>query len=272
MPGFLKGLGIYTNYTYTRSKAEGVFNSDGDLRSNVPLPGTAPNLFNAGGLYAFDLDGKIIRKSIELKRPNKIEVFTGETERDPMGLALYTRPSDNKIFAVVGRKSGPATSYHWQYELMGSGNEVSGNVVPKFGEFSGKKEIEAIAVDNEMGYIYYSVERFGIRKYFADPDKKDDKELAVFAKTGFRADHEGISIYKTGKTTGYILVSNQQADTFMVYARVGINTDPHQLIAEIPVSTIASGGNEVTHLNMGSKFPKGLFVAMSEGRVFHYYD
>ncbi|MRX47267.1 TonB-dependent receptor [Pedobacter puniceum] len=51
LPGFLKGFGIYTNYTFTKSKAEGVFNADGDLRSGVPLPGTAPNLFNASLSY-----------------------------------------------------------------------------------------------------------------------------------------------------------------------------------------------------------------------------
>jgi TonB-dependent receptor len=51
LPGFLKGFGIYTNYTHTKSKAKGVFNADGDLRTDVPLPGTAPNLFNASLSY-----------------------------------------------------------------------------------------------------------------------------------------------------------------------------------------------------------------------------
>ncbi|WP_026905177.1 TonB-dependent receptor [Pedobacter glucosidilyticus] len=51
LPGFLKGFGIYTNYTHAKSKAKGVFNADGDLRTDVPLPGTAPNLFNASLSY-----------------------------------------------------------------------------------------------------------------------------------------------------------------------------------------------------------------------------
>ena len=42
----LKGLGLYTNYTYTKSKAKGVYNADGDMREGLMLPGTAPHLFN----------------------------------------------------------------------------------------------------------------------------------------------------------------------------------------------------------------------------------
>ena len=50
------------------------------------------------------------------------------------------------------------------------------------------------------------------------------------------------------------------------------NPHLHTKIAEIPVSTKFSDGSEVTEKNMGIRFPKGVFVAMSEGKTFHYYD
>ena len=268
-----------------------------------------------GGLYAFDLNGKIVTKSEVLKRPNNVDiayglvidgkkvdvaitteresnkirifslpdlkaidnggipVFEGEELRDPMGVALYTRPSDHKIFAVVGRKSGPSGSYLWQYELSGKGKFATAKVVRKFGAYSGKKEIEAIAVDNELGTILYCDEQFGIRKYKADPALKDNKEMALFGKTGFKADHEGIAIYKKTDSTGYILVSNQQANTFMVYPREGAKGNPNSypLLAEIPTSTIECDGADVTSINLGGKYKNGLFVAMSNGMTFHYY-
>lgn len=270
-----------------------------------------------GGLYAFDLNGKIIKKSIALKRPNNVDiayglmlngkkvdvavtteretnsirvfslpdlepidnggiaVFEGEEMRGPMGIALYTRPTDHKIFAVVGRKNGPSGSYLWQYELTdaGSGN-VGGTVVRKFGNYSGKKEIEAIAVDNELGTILYCDEQFGIRKYVADPAAKNDTELALFGQKDFKSDNEGIAIYKTSATEGYILVSNQQANTFMVYPRQGANGNPNQypLLAEIPTSTIECDGADVTNVNLGGAYKNGLFVAMSNGMTFHYYS
>lgn len=270
-----------------------------------------------GGLYAYDLAGKIVNSFIDMGRPNNvdiaygfkigdqkldiavttereknririfsipdlkpidnggIEVFIGEKDRDPMGVALYTRPSDSTIFAIVGRKFGPTENYLWQYELSVSENNiVTGKFVRKFGKFSGKKEIEAIAVDNELGFVYYSDEQIGIRKYLADPIKNNNSELAFFGQKDFKSDHEGIAIYKNSPTTGYILVSNQQKNTFVVYKREGSKNDSnlHQKIAEFPTSTIECDGAEATSINLGEKFPKGMLVAMSNGMTFHFYD
>jgi TonB-dependent receptor len=52
LPGFWKGFGIYTNYTYTSSKAKGIYDGSGILiRENVTLPGTAPHMFNGSLSY-----------------------------------------------------------------------------------------------------------------------------------------------------------------------------------------------------------------------------
>lgn len=203
-----------------------------------------------------------------------IEVFVGETERDPMGVALYKRESDDAVFAIVGRKTGPSGKYLWQYRL---GDDGTGNIkatkVREFGQYSGKKEIEAIAVDDELGYLYYSDEQVGVRKYYADPDKGND-ELALFATEGFEGDHEGISIYKLDINTGYILVSDQQANKFHLYTREGTKQNPHEHkeVKVIDVSTVESDGSEVTNASLGTLFPRGLFVAMSTDKTFQFYD
>ena len=43
---FLRGFGVYVNYTYTKSEAKGIADEDGNERSNISLPGTAPHMFN----------------------------------------------------------------------------------------------------------------------------------------------------------------------------------------------------------------------------------
>ena len=43
---FLKGFGIYLNYTFTKSEAKGIADEDGNERKNISLPGTAPHMFN----------------------------------------------------------------------------------------------------------------------------------------------------------------------------------------------------------------------------------
>jgi 3-phytase len=207
-----------------------------------------------------------------------IEVFAGDPPelRTPMGVALYHRPSDGALFAIVSRKTGPAEGYLWQYRITGNGNGgVRFEKVRQFGAFSGGEgEIEAIAVDDDSNYVYYSDEWGGVRKYAADPDAPNaNAPLAVLGTTGFREDREGISIYKTGARTGYILVSDQQANLFRVYPREGTAKGPHDQpeLAAIPVSTLESDGSEVTSTPLGPSFPQGLFVAMSEGKVFQLY-
>ena len=191
-----------------------------------------------------------------------------------MGIALYTRPSDGEIFVIVGRKNGPSGSYLWQYQLESINGVVQAKIIRKFGKYSGKKEIEAIAIDNELGYIYYSDEQTGIRKYLADPSKNDNNEIAFFGQNDFKSDNEGIAIYKKTETTGYILVSNQQANTFVVYTREENSNqeNKHIKIAEIPTSTVECDGADATSIQLNQAFPKGMLVAMSNGMTFHYYD
>ena len=211
-----------------------------------------------------------------------IEVFTGEEGRQamPMGVSLYKRPSDGAIYAIVGRKSGPADGYLFQYKLEDDGHgNVIGVLVRQFGTYSGLNEIESIAVDDPLGYVYYSDEGAGIRKYHADPDAPGaETELAffgtVFGPEGFTRDNEGISIYQVDDGTGYILVSDQHANNFRIYTREGEPDDPHnhQFVKSVTVSTNESDGSEITSAVLDPRFPSGLFVAMSDNQTFHYYS
>lgn len=205
-----------------------------------------------------------------------LEVFAGETAaeyRDLMGISLYKDPA-GKIYAIVGRKTGPKEgSYLWQYLLEDNGQgQVKGTLVRKFGKFSGKKEIEAIAVDDQLGYVYYSDEGYGVRKYYADP-AKGNEELTAFGRKGFRQDQEGISIYPVTDSTGYILVSDQQTNQFHIFSREGSGGNPHEhvLLRSVHLSTLESDGSDVVAVPLNSTFGKGLFVAMSTDKTFHYY-
>jgi 3-phytase len=145
--------------------------------------------------------------------------------------------------------------------------------VRAFGRYSGKKEIEAIAVDAELGYVYYSDEQHGVRKYRADPAAADaSEELALFGTAGFAGDHEGISLYVQPGGAGYVMVSNQQADTFRIFPRTGPAGKPHDhpLLRSVRLSTRASDGSDVTNVPLPG-FPGGLLVAMSAERTFHFY-
>src|SRR5690606_35053173 len=97
-----------------------------------------------------------------------LEMFEGETGeewRALMGIALYTNEAGD-IYAGVGRKAGPTDgTYLWQYLLEDNGSgAVQATMARKVRACSGKKEIDAIAVANQLGYMDYSDERHGVRK------------------------------------------------------------------------------------------------------------
>lgn len=269
-----------------------VYNLDGKIDQKRTVRGLKrPN--NMDVEYGLKLRGKKIDIAVVSERlTHKVRVFslpdmqpidnggfpafegeTGEEFRDLMGISCY-KNKKGQIYVIVGRKNGPTDgSYLWQYLLEEKKGELTFVLVRKFGKYSGKNEIESIAVDDQLGYIYYSDETVGVRKYYADPSK-GNKELALFATTGFKEDHEGISIYNLNDKEGYILVSDQQNNTFHIFPREGTTGKPHNhpLLKTIRVSTNESDGSEVCALPLGNRFPKGLFVAMSDNKTFQFYS
>jgi 3-phytase len=197
----------------------------------------------------------------------------------PMGISLYRRPKDGAIFAFVAPKNGPRDGYLAQYRLEGNGDgRVRASFVRYFGSFSGVGEIEAIAVDDALGYVYYADEGNGIHKYYADPDHPDaSRELAHFGKTGFKSDREGIAIYARDDGSGYIVCTDQieNDSEYHVYSRQGEPGRPHdhsRLIKIVRGGADTTDGLEITSRATG-KFPSGLVVAMnSRSRNFLLYS
>lgn len=108
-----------------------------------------------------------------------------------------------------------------------------------------------------------------IRKYYADPEMGND-ELALFGQEDFTEDREGIALWPTGDSTGYIIVSNQQDMSFNIYDR-NPEQQQHSLLGNRRLSTVETDGCELLTKPLGPDFPNGLFVAMSEDTTFHYY-
>lgn len=270
---------------------------------------------NYGGVYAFDLDGKIIKeKSITgLSYPNNVDVaydfkindstytdlliftereknqfrvfsipdmkmldsngfrvFEDESDkklRRPMGIAAYSDKNENTTYVIVSRKVGPKENYLYQYKLASDSlGHLSTALVRKFGTFSGKKEIEAIAVDQELGFVYYSDEDYCVRKYYANP-KKGNEELACFGAEYFDRDIEGIAISKEPNGKGYLIISNQQDHSFVVFDR-----QTNEYIKTINLGTLETDGCDVTTENLGPQFPNGLFVSMNDDKTFYFHD
>ncbi len=218
----------------------------------------------------------------DLREIGAVPVFEGQRGEasEPMGIGLYKRPTDSAVFAVVSRKSGPKEDYLWQYLLEDDGsNGIRGTKVREFGTFSGKSEIEAIAVDDELSFVYYADEGRGIRKWAADPDyPAASRELALFGTTGFRGDREGIAIYKEDSGTGYIICTDQRTKNsqYVLFRREGAIGNPHdhsEVVKVVKGPADSTDGIEATSTFLGPELPAGILIAMNEqGKNFLVFD
>jgi 3-phytase len=205
----------------------------------------------------------------------------------PMGISLYRRDRDAAIFAIVAPKEGPRDGYLWQYRLLEAGGRIGASFVRRFGRFSAttvreENEIEAVAVDDDLGYVYYADEADGIHKWHADPDHPGAaRELAHFGRSGFRGDREGIAIYALSDGTGYIVSTDQidEDSEYHVYPREGTRENPHDHSREIAVfrgGADATDGLEISARALGPGLPNGVMIAMNSGPrnflVFRWQD
>jgi 3-phytase len=146
---------------------------------------------------------------------------------------------------------------------------VKATFVRYFGRFSGTGEIEAVAVDDALGYVYYADEGDGIHKYHADPDHADAaRELAHFGQTGFRGDREGIAIYERNDGTGYLVCTDQLPGNseYRIFLREGEPGRPHdheRVVKVVRGGADSTDGLEITSRPLGPNFPSGLMVAMN---------
>ncbi len=204
------------------------------------------------------------------------EVFRGDApgDRHPMGIGLLRR-RDGRIFAFVSRKAGPKEGYLEVDELVANASgTVDLRFVRRFGAYSGTKEIESVVVDDRAGDVYYSDERFGVRRYAAEPLTRPGAgfpaQAEIFETTDFVGDHEGLAV------GGDLLVRSDQIEGDTVYRllpRRGPRRGARAAIAAFRGGVDATDGLEVCDLPLGPRYPGGVMVAMDSGpRRFTIWD
>lgn len=255
-----------------------------------------------GGLATYSLDGKQVQyveigevnnvdlrygfplgeKSVDIiacndRTTNTIRVFAVDPEsgflRDvtgaPMesrletyGLCMYRSAKDGAYYVFIATKPGEVE----QWALTARDGRIEGNPVRTFTVGS---QTEGCVADDALGVVYIGEEAVGVWKYRAEPgDDPDARTLVDGVDSGrLTADVEGLALYLGPDKTGYLIVSSQGSDTFVIYRREGENDyvgsftiDQH---AEIDAVT-GTDGIDVIGYGLGDKFPRGLFVAQDD--------
>ena len=176
------------------------------------------------------------------------------------GCCLYRSQKSGKVYFFVTSKTGEVEQ--WELFDNGSGKVDAKNVR----QFKLETQIEGCVADDQLGHLYIGEETVGIWKYGAEPDAGEGRSQVD--KTGpeghLVADVEGMAIAYGKDGTGYLIVSSQGNNSYVVYRREKDN-------AYVKTFSIATGngidgtedtdGIDVTMANLGPAFPQGVFVA-----------
>lgn len=185
---------------------------------------------------------------------------------DPYGACMYRSPVSGKFYVFINDTDGLVR----QWELVDSGNGKIGMTAVR--EFNVGSQTEGCVADDETGDLYVGEENYGIWKYAAEPDGGEERVLvdSVDDAGNLTADVEGLAIYYGENGGGYLLASNQGADSYAVYERAGDNRFIGIFHVVADDATGIDGisetdGLDVTSANLGPDYPQGLFVAQ-DGR------
>lgn len=136
------------------------------------------------------------------------------------GTCMYHSPTSGKYYVFITSYGGRVE----QWELFDNGGgQIEGTQVRSFSTGS---VAEGCVADDVSARLYLSEESVGIWRYGAEPSAGSSriKVDAVSSKGWLRADVEGLTIYYTNNSNGYLIASSQGNSTFAVYERSGNNT------------------------------------------------
>lgn len=179
--------------------------------------------------------------------------------KEVYGFCLYHSIANNKYYAFVNGKSGQVE----QWELLDAGNNLIEGKLAR--TFAVNGQPEGCVADDETGLLYLGEEDKGVWRFNAEPGN-DNKGFLIDSVGAGRliADVEGVTIWYGKQGQGYLLVSSQGNNTFAVYERQGSNKyiGSFAIVDGQWVDGVAeTDGIDVTSVNLGARFPKGVFIA-----------
>ncbi len=139
------------------------------------------------------------------------------------------------------------------------------------GTFDNGGESEGCVFDDENQTLFISEEETNgvLKAYNLNQDYPFANPVIVDSREGnIGGDPEGVAIYKTSDTEGYVILSSQGDDKYNVYNR----QKPYRFISSFTVDDSPRGvdgtshtdGISVSSYNFGGKYTKGIMIAQDD--------
>lgn len=236
-----------------------------DLRDGFPLGGEEVTLVAASNRS----DDSIAVYRIEPAAGRLVDAAAGVLPTgftDPYGLCLYRSARSGELYVFVS-EGGNGTFRQWRLYDDGEGRVAAEQVR----EFAVGSQAEGCVADDDTGHLYVNEEDVGLWKYSAEPDGGDARTLIDATGEGrLEADVEGVALWTAPDGGGWLVVSNQGADNYVLYERQGDNAyaGTFHIVANAAEGIDGASetdGLDVTSAPLGERFPAGLLV-VQDGR------
>jgi 3-phytase len=229
-----------------------------DLRSGFPLAGDTIDLI--AGSNRTDNSIMIMRVDPVTRRLESIPGGSVKTTlAEVYGICLYHDCKSGRFFVFINSKEG--TIEQWQIEGLQNG-EIGGTLVRTLAVGS---QPEGMVADDFNEVLYVGEEDRGIWKFMAEAGSPVSGTLVDSVGNGYLVDDvEGLAIYATSDSTGYLVASSQGNNSFAVYRREGKNEylGSFQIEDRDSIDGVSeTDGIEACSAFLGPAFPAGVFIA-----------
>jgi 3-phytase len=175
------------------------------------------------------------------------------------GFCLYKSQVTGKFYAFVNTKTGEVEQ--WLLTPTAKGT-IHGS---KVREFTKESFVEGMVADDVNGWLFLGGEISGIWRYNAEPDTDETPlfiEQSDSTNPNIKYDIEGLAIYNTSNTSGYLIASSQGNFSYAVFNRM----PPHNYIGSFFIKDgIVDGveetdGIELVNGYINEHFPEGMLI------------
>jgi len=252
-----------------------LYNMDGSRFWSTPA---GKSLNNVDVLYGFPLGGDTVDIVGATNRThNRLEMYvvddasrslinsTGSTSAGLTalyGFTFYKDVCNGKYYAFITLKN--SSGFVYQFELTDSGSgTIDATLVRQI--LNLPTRTEGMVVDQVLGHLYVAEEVVGVWKYDADPAGGSSRVLmdTIGGVGHLSMGIEGIAMYYSTDSTGYVLVSSQSTSTFQVYEREGNNAfvGEFAITAGVLPECYKADGIDVLSFPISSTYPNGVFIS-----------
>ncbi len=187
------------------------------------------------------------------------------SEPEVYGYCLGLSKDNNTLLSFVNTKTAKVIVHKIDINTMG---------IEEAGVWTFGGQMEGCANDDPAGVLFLGEEEYGFWKVTHDNGVEVKRESidTIANDDGLVMDVEGIDIYKGKDGAGYVIVSAQAADRYVVYDRKA----PHAKIGIFNIKDNAdrtvdgvshTDGLAVISTPLGADLPKGLFVVQDDANT-----